>query len=77
MDAKRALQEILDAAKPMTATAKSRASLVQDCAKSGITVDSNLNILSVVAEKNIDDLSSNLNNVVLKMVVRRMLRKYS
>ncbi|MCP4396172.1 MAG: hypothetical protein GY801_02515 [bacterium] len=77
MDAKRALQEILDAAKPMTATAKSQANLVQDCAKSGITVDSSLNILSGVAEKNIDDLSSNLNNVVLKMVVRRMLRKYS
>ncbi len=76
MDAKQALKEILEAAKPLTVTEASRGALVRDCVKSGINVDNNLNIWGVVTEKHIDGLLNDLSNSVLKMVVRRIMRKF-
>ncbi|MCP4459176.1 MAG: hypothetical protein GY816_14315 [Cytophagales bacterium] len=77
MDAQKAVEEILEAAKPVTVTVDSRAALVEDCNKSGIMVDADLNISSKVKEEHLDNLANNLRSPILKMVVRKALRKYS
>ncbi len=76
MDAKRVLEEILEAAKPLTATDTSRNELVRDCAKSDITVDKDLNVTNIVTEKHINDLVDNLSSAILRLVVRKVLRNY-
>ncbi len=76
MDANKALQDILSTAKALTTTEHSRAMLVQDCDRSGIKVDHNLKLSSPVNENHIDVLLKNLTNPVLRILVRRVLRKY-
>ncbi len=77
MDANKVLREIIDASKPLTITEASKESFIKDCEKCGVKIDSNYNILSSVTEDHIDKLIDNLNNVVLKMVVRKILRNYT
>ena len=76
MNAKEALKEVLESAKPMTTTSHSRRILVEQCARSGIVIDTDLNIINEITEAHIKRLSENLSNAVIRMVIRRVLRKY-
>ncbi len=76
MDGNKAFLEILELAKPIIITYRSRKRFSDECRMSGIYITINFEVTGDILEENIETLSSNLSSTILKIIVRRIMRKY-
>lgn len=76
MEPKTAFLEIIEIVKPLIISYRSRKKFMDECRVSGIYIDISFKLLGEISEDNLVSLSHNLSSTVLKLVVRRVLRRF-